>query len=105
MNKLPEACVDLIFADPPYNLQLEGGLSRPDQSRVDGVDDDWDKFADFASYDSFTRNWLAAARRVMPALHRELAAGTPAADALARAQARLPPRDAALAGFICLGTQ
>jgi modification methylase len=65
MNKLPEACVDLIFADPPYNLQLEGGLSRPDQSRVDGVDDDWDKFADFASYDAFTRNWLAAARRVM----------------------------------------
>jgi modification methylase len=65
MSKLPEACVDLIFADPPYNLQLEGGLSRPDQSRVDGVDDDWDKFADFASYDAFTRSWLAAARRVM----------------------------------------
>jgi modification methylase len=65
MNRLPEACVDLIFADPPYNLQLEGGLSRPDQSRVDGVDDDWDKFADFASYDAFTRDWLAAARRVM----------------------------------------
>src|SRR5947209_339586 len=55
MNKLPESCVDLIFADPPYNLQLEGGLSRPDQSVVDGVDDDWDKFADFASYDAFTR--------------------------------------------------
>ncbi len=65
MNKLPEACVDLIFADPPYNLQLEGQLSRPDQSVVDGVDDDWDKFADFASYDAFTRRWLAAARRVM----------------------------------------
>ena len=65
MNRLPEACVDLIFADPPYNLQLEGGLSRPDQSRVDGVDEDWDKFKDFASYDAFTRDWLAAARRVM----------------------------------------
>jgi modification methylase len=65
MNKLPESCVDLIFADPPYNLQLEGRLSRPDQSVVDGVDDAWDKFADFAAYDAFTRNWLAAARRVM----------------------------------------
>ena len=65
MHKLPEACVDLIFADPPYNLQLEGGLSRPDQSVVDGVDDDWDKFADFATYDAFTKDWLAAARRVM----------------------------------------
>ena len=65
MNKLPEACVDLIFADPPYNLQLEGRLSRPDQSVVDGVDDAWDKFADFAAYDAFTRDWLTAARRVM----------------------------------------
>jgi modification methylase len=65
MNKLPAACVDLVFADPPYNLQLEGGLSRPDQSLVDAVDDDWDKFADFATYDRFTRDWLTAARRVM----------------------------------------
>jgi modification methylase len=65
MNKLPAACVDLVFADPPYNLQLEGGLSRPDQSLVDAVDDDWDKFADFAAYDRFTRDWLTAARRVM----------------------------------------
>jgi modification methylase len=65
MNKLPESCVDLVFADPPYNLQLEGGLSRPDQSAVDAVDDDWDKFADFAEYDAFTRRWLTAARRVM----------------------------------------
>jgi len=54
-----------VFADPPYNLQLEGALSRPDQSVVDAVDDDWDKFADFATYDSFTKDWLAAARRVM----------------------------------------
>ena len=47
-SKLPDACVDLVFADPPYNLQFEGALSRPDQSLVDAVDDDWDKFADFA---------------------------------------------------------
>src|SRR5260370_10910578 len=65
MNRLPEACVDLVFADPPYNLQLEGALSRPDQSRVDAVDDDWDKFAGFAEYDAFTRDWLTAVRRVM----------------------------------------
>jgi len=65
LNRLPEACVDLIFADPPYNLQLEGALSRPDQSVVDAVDDAWDKFADFAEYDAFTRAWLTAARRVM----------------------------------------
>jgi modification methylase len=65
MDRLPPASVDLVFADPPYNLQLENALSRPDQSVVDGVDDDWDKFADFAEYDAFTRAWLAAARRVM----------------------------------------
>ena len=62
---LPEASVDLVFADPPYNLQLEGALSRPDQSVVDAVDDDWDKFASFADYDAFTRAWLLACRRVM----------------------------------------
>jgi modification methylase len=65
MMRLPEASVDLVFADPPYNLQLEGALSRPDQSVVDAVDDAWDKFADFAEYDAFTRAWLAAARRAM----------------------------------------
>ena len=65
MQSLPDESVDLVFADPPYNLQLAGTLSRPDQSVVDAVDDDWDKFADFATYDSFTRDWLAAARRVM----------------------------------------
>ncbi len=65
MAQLPAASIDLVFADPPYNLQLEGRLSRPDQSVVDGVDDDWDKFADFAEYDAFTRSWLAAARRLM----------------------------------------
>jgi modification methylase len=65
MRALPERSVDLVFADPPYNLQLENALSRPDQSRVDAVDDDWDKFASFGDYDSFTREWLSAARRLM----------------------------------------
>ena len=57
--------VDLVFADPPYNLQLAGDLARPDQSRVDAVDDAWDKFGSFAEYDRFTKDWLAAVRRVM----------------------------------------
>ena len=65
IDRLPPGSVDLVFADPPYNLQLEGVLSRPDQSVVDAVDDDWDKFADFAEYDAFTRRWLTAVRRVM----------------------------------------
>ncbi len=65
MQRLPEASVDLVFADPPYNLQLGGDLLRPDNSKVDAVDDDWDKFADFAAYDAFTRAWLSAARRVL----------------------------------------
>jgi modification methylase len=54
-----------VFADPPYNLQLQGDLKRPDDSKVDAVDDDWDKFSSFAAYDDFTRAWLIAARRVM----------------------------------------
>ena len=65
LEKLPAACVDLVFADPPYNLQLQGDLKRPDDSRVDAVDDAWDKFASFDAYDSFTRAWLLACRRVM----------------------------------------
>ncbi|WP_084619850.1 site-specific DNA-methyltransferase [Devosia chinhatensis] len=65
MNSLPAGSIDLIFADPPYNLQLEQGLTRPDQSKVDAVDDDWDKFDSFAHYDAFTRGWLAAARRLL----------------------------------------
>ncbi|MGO8798232.1 MAG: site-specific DNA-methyltransferase [Roseiarcus sp.] len=65
LGGLPPSSVDLVFADPPYNLQLEGALSRPDQSLVDAVDDDWDKFASFADYDAFTRAWLGAVRRVM----------------------------------------
>ena len=65
LANLPLESVDLVFADPPYNLQLEGSLSRPDQSLVDAVDDDWDKFASFADYDRFTRAWLSAVRPVM----------------------------------------
>src|SRR5690554_2058853 len=65
MNSLPEGSVDLVFADPPYNLQLRGDLHRPDYSRVDAVDDAWDQFASFEAYDRFTREWLAAARRLL----------------------------------------
>jgi modification methylase len=65
LAKLPGASVDLVFADPPYNLQLQGDLKRPDDSRVDAVDDDWDKFSSFAAYDDFTRAWLLACRRVL----------------------------------------
>ena len=65
MNGLPEGSVDLIFADPPYNLQLKGDLHRPDSSLVDAVDDAWDQFASFEAYDKFSRAWLKAARRIL----------------------------------------
>ncbi len=65
MEALPDHSIDVIFADPPYNLQLEGTLHRPDQSRVDACDDHWDQFESFAAYDAFTRAWLLAARRVL----------------------------------------
>jgi modification methylase len=65
MTRLPAGSVDLVFADPPYNLQLTGDLLRPNQSRVDGVEDAWDKFDGFSDYDRFTRAWLGAARRVL----------------------------------------
>ena len=65
MRTLPSASVDMVFADPPYNLQLGGDLNRPDGSHVDAVTDDWDKFDSFAAYDRFTREWLAEARRVL----------------------------------------
>ncbi len=65
MNSLPAGSVDLIFADPPYNLQLRGDLHRPDNSKVDAVDDHWDQFSSFAAYDRFTRDWLKAARRLL----------------------------------------
>ena len=65
MRALPAGSVDMVFADPPYNLQLKGALHRPDNSKVDAVDDAWDQIGDFAAYDSFTRAWLAEARRVL----------------------------------------
>lgn len=65
LEKLPKHSVDLVFADPPYNLQLGGDLVRPDQSKVDAVDDDWDRFESFEAYDAFTRAWLLAVRRVL----------------------------------------
>jgi modification methylase len=65
MNSMPEACVDLIFADPPYNLQLQADLHRPNMTKVDAVVDEWDQFASFAEYDQFTRSWLTACKRVL----------------------------------------
>ena len=65
MARLPDKSVDMIFADPPYNLQLQGDLFRPEGGRVDAVDDDWDKFDSLQTYDDFTREWLAEARRIL----------------------------------------
>jgi len=65
LERLPEKSVDVVFADPPYNLQLDGDLHRPDNSRVDAVDDHWDQFDSFAAYDRFTQAWLTAARRLL----------------------------------------
>ena len=65
LRMLPDASVHCVFADPPYNLQLRGELRRPDDSLVDGVDDDWDKFTDFAAYDAFTHDWLSECRRIL----------------------------------------
>jgi modification methylase len=65
MRALPDASIDLVFADPPYNLQLGGDLNRPDGSHVDAVTDHWDRFDSFAAYDAFTKSWLAEARRLL----------------------------------------
>lgn len=65
LKTLPDKSVDLIFADPPYNLQLQNELMRPDQTRVDAVNDTWDKFSSFQAYDAFTRDWLGACQRVL----------------------------------------
>jgi modification methylase len=65
LRKLPSESVDLVFADPPYNLQLASELLRPNNTRVDGVDDDWDKFSSFAAYDQFCRAWLSECRRIL----------------------------------------
>ncbi len=65
LAKLPESSVDLVFADPPYNLQLSGDLYRPNRTKVVAVDDNWDKFPGFKEYDLFTRSWLSGCRRVL----------------------------------------
>jgi len=65
MKGLPSRSIDLIFADPPYNLQLGGNLHRPDNSRVNGVEDEWDKFSSFAEYDKFSKEWLLEAKRLL----------------------------------------
>ncbi|MDR3516285.1 MAG: site-specific DNA-methyltransferase [Azospirillaceae bacterium] len=65
MQSLPAGSVDMVFADPPYNLQLTGDLLRPNHTRVDGVGEDWDRFDDLATYDRFTRDWLSAARHAL----------------------------------------
>ena len=65
LRGLADHSVDLVFADPPYNLQLSGDLSRPDQTHVDAVKDAWDQFDSFAAYDEFTKLWLAEARRIL----------------------------------------
>ncbi|MBI3440819.1 MAG: site-specific DNA-methyltransferase [Proteobacteria bacterium] len=65
MKKIPARSIDLIFADPPYNLQLQGTLRRPDHSKVNGVEDEWDKFSSFAEYDKFSKEWLLEARRLL----------------------------------------
>ena len=65
LSRLPDRSVDLVFADPPYNLQLGGDLHRPDNSKVDAVDDAWDRFDSFAAYDAFTKAWMAECRRVL----------------------------------------
>ncbi|MDB5432925.1 MAG: modification methylase [Caulobacter sp.] len=65
LKALPDRSVDLVFADPPYNLQLGGDLLRPDNSKVDAVDDHWDQFESFAAYDAFTKAWMAECRRVL----------------------------------------
>src|SRR6058998_1821527 len=65
ISSLPENSVDLIFADPPYNLQLQNELWRPNMTKVDAVDDEWDQFGDFEAYDRYTEEWLSACRRVL----------------------------------------
>ncbi len=65
MRMLPDGSINCVFADPPYNLQLRGELRRPDDSLVDGVDEDWDRFTDFAAYDAFTRDWLGECHRLL----------------------------------------
>jgi modification methylase len=65
LRTLPDASVDMVFADPPYNLQLGGDLFRPEGGRVDAVDNDWDQFDSYGAYDAFCREWLAECRRIL----------------------------------------
>lgn len=65
LRSLPDRSIDLIFADPPYNLQLQSELRRPNNTLVDAVDDEWDQFDDFAAYDAYTEQWLTECRRVL----------------------------------------
>ena len=65
MNALPPESVDVVFADPPYNLQLKNDLWRPNHTQVDAVNDEWDQFESFEAYDRFTKDWLTACRRVL----------------------------------------
>ena len=65
MASLPSNSIDMVFADPPYNLQLEKELFRPNNSRVEGVSESWDQFDSFRAYDDFTNAWLSAARRIL----------------------------------------
>ena len=65
LKTFPDSCIDMIFADPPYNLQLKKQLSRPDSSEVDAVIDDWDKFSSFEEYDLFTQKWLVECKRLL----------------------------------------
>src|SRR5258708_28326141 len=84
LAKLPAGSVDLVFADPPYNLQLQGDLKRPDDSRVDAVNDDWAKFSNFAAYDDFTRACLTSCRRGQQAHSKLSARGSYLHNLLAR---------------------
>ena len=65
LKKIPDETFDLIFADPPYNLQLKNNLIRPDRSKVSAVNDKWDKFENFNSYDEFTKSWLLECKRIL----------------------------------------
>ena len=65
MDLLAPNSVDLIFADPPYNLQLNGDLSRPNQTKVDGVHESWDKFQSISDYDNYTKKWMNSAKRIL----------------------------------------
>ena len=65
LKKIPDESFDLIFADPPYNLQLKNELTRPDRSKVNAVNDKWDQFKSFKSYDEFTNKWLSECKRLL----------------------------------------